>query len=30
VGRTMPERFTRIHVFVIAAVLAAMPDVPVG
>jgi uncharacterized protein len=29
-GRTMPERFTRIHVLVIAAALAATPDVPVG
>jgi predicted TIM-barrel fold metal-dependent hydrolase len=29
-GETMPERFPRIHVLVIAAVLAATPDVPVG
>lgn len=29
-GRTMPERFTRIHVLVIAAALAATPDVPVA
>jgi uncharacterized protein len=30
VGQTMPERFTAIHVLVVAAALAATPDVPVG
>ena len=28
-GETLPERFTRIHLLVIALVLAATPDVPV-
>ena len=29
-GQTLPERFTRIHVLVIALVLASTPDVPVA
>ncbi len=29
VGETLPERFARLHVLVIAAALAATPDVPV-
>ena len=28
-GQTLPERFPRLHVLVVAAVLAATPDVPV-
>ncbi len=30
VGETLPERFTRIHVLVVALVLASTPDVPVA
>jgi hypothetical protein len=29
-GQTMPERVASLHVLVIATVLAATPDVPVG
>jgi len=30
IGTTLPERLTRLHLFVVAAALAATPDVPVG